>query len=31
MHPSTENLVGHTRSEDLSMKESLNWGQQKTI
>ena len=25
MHPSTQNIVGHTRSEDLSMKENLNW------
>ena len=25
MHPGTENTVGHTRSEDLNMKESLNW------
>ena len=25
MHPSTENIVGHTRSEELSMKENLNW------
>ena len=25
MHPSTENTVGHTRSEDLSMTENLNW------
>ena len=24
-HPSTENIVGHTRSKDLNMKESLNW------
>ena len=24
MHPSTENIVGHTRSEDLNMKESFN-------
>ena len=25
MHPSTDNIVGHTRIEDLSMKENLNW------
>ena len=25
IHPSTENIVGCTRSEDLDMKESLNW------
>ena len=24
-HPSTEYTVGHTRSKDLNMKESLNW------
>ena len=24
-YPSTENIVGHARSEDLSMKENLNW------
>ena len=24
-HPSREDIVGHTRSEDLYMKESLNW------
>ena len=25
MHPSTENIMGCTRSEDISMKENLNW------
>ena len=25
MHPGTKNIVGHTRSEDMSMKENLNW------
>ena len=25
MHPSTEDIVGCTRSEDISMKENLNW------
>ena len=25
MHPSTENVLGHTRSGGLNMKESLNW------
>ena len=24
-HHGTENIVGHTRSEDISMKENLNW------
>ena len=25
MHPGTENIVWHTRTKDLNMKESLNW------
>ena len=25
IHPGTENIMGHTRSEDLNMKECLNW------
>ena len=25
LHPGTKNIVGYTRSEDLSMKENLNW------
>ena len=25
MHPGAENIVGHARSEDLNMKENLNW------
>ena len=24
-HPCRENIVGHTRSEDISMKENMNW------